>query len=108
MLGAAQYNLPSFEHLANGFVGGSDTRLLCHVVGEALEGPHRIGLLQAARPTPDSGQQLLFILFRDFRWGSWHGPIFEPFDAFSHPALEPVADRLIIFCLLYTSDAADE
>jgi hypothetical protein len=38
MLGTAQYNLASFEHLANGFVGGSDTRLLRHVVGEAASG----------------------------------------------------------------------
>src|SRR5258708_23566617 len=97
MLGAREHNLPGLEHLANGFVGGPDARLLRHVVGEALKCPHRIGLFQAARPTPDSRQQLLLILFSDFRRRPWHGPIFESFDPFGHPALEPVANRLAHF-----------
>ena len=89
MLGATQDNLSGFEHLANGFVRGPDTRLFRHIVGETLQGPHRIGLVQAARSAPHSGQHLLFLLLRDFRWRSWHGPIFESLDAFGHPATRP-------------------
>ena len=77
------------------FIPDADASLLGQVVGQPLQLPQRVGLVQAARAAPHGGEQMLPVGVR--HGGRAPAPVLvaQALDAFGLVALEPAAHGLL-------------
>jgi hypothetical protein len=96
VLRPAEHNTGGDQVVTHRLVAHPDTGLLSQVIGQALTGPQRVGLVQATWPLAgDKGQfRLVFVGYR--RRGTRMGRIAQAIDALSQVALEPAPHRLFI------------